>query len=328
MPQLSTPILVTGAGGFIGSHLVECCVERGLSVRAFVHYNAEGRWGWLDRSPVKKEIEVIAGDIRDYDSVSRAMNGCGTVLHLAALIGIPYSYVSPLAYIRTNIEGTYNVLEAARAQDIGNIVVTSTSETYGSAQRIPIDEEHPANAQSPYAATKVAADNLALSYHRSFDLPVKIARPFNTFGPRQSARAVIPTIITQILSGKRAIRLGSLGPTRDLTFVRDTAAGILAIAESEKTIGQATNIGMGFEISIGALAQKIATLMQGDVVFEQEEQRIRPQASEVDRLHADATRLRSSTNWRPAFTLDQGLALTIEWLKENQALYRPEMYSL
>jgi len=222
-------VLVTGSGGFIGSHLAEKCIEKGYTVRAFVRYNSNNRWGWLDSSPYKKDFEVITGDIRDFDSVFNAVKGCDAVFHLAALIGIPYSYTSPLAYIKTNIEGTYNILQASKELDVSHILVTSTSETYGTAQYVPIDENHPAVGQSPYSATKIAADQLAISYYRSFGLPVKIVRPFNTYGPRQSARAIIPTIISQILAGKKEIKVGSLNPTRDLTFVSDTCRGFLEI---------------------------------------------------------------------------------------------------
>jgi len=254
-------VLITGAAGFIGSHLAELCVESGYSVRALVHYNSRNIHGWLEDSKYSNEIEIVSGDIRDYDGVSNAMQGVDTVFHLAALIGIPYSYFTPLAYLKTNVEGTYNVLQAARKLDLGNVIVTSTSETYGTAQHVPIDEKHPMVGQSPYSASKIGADQLAISYHRSFNLPVKLARPFNTYGPRQSARAVIPTIITQVLSGKESIKLGNLAPTRDLTFVKDTASALIAISESEQLNGEVTNIGMSKEISIGELAGLICELM-------------------------------------------------------------------
>ena len=262
---MSQKLLVTGAAGFIGSHLVEACVAAGHEVRAFVRYNSKSSWGWLDGSSVLGKIEVRSGDIRDYDSVRAAMEGCGGVLHLAALIGIPYSYESPLAYVRTNVEGTYNVLQSARELGLKDVLVTSTSETYGTAQRVPIDEHHPSVGQSPYSASKIAADQLAISYHRSFGLRVKIVRPFNTYGPRQSARAIIPTIITQILAGKRELRLGNLSPTRDLTFVKDTAAAFLAILKSDPLVGEAVNIGMGEEISVGDLVSKIAKIMGASI---------------------------------------------------------------
>jgi dTDP-glucose 4,6-dehydratase len=242
-------VLITGAGGFIGSHLVELYAEKGYEVKAFVHYNSTGHWGWLEASPVKSEIEVLAGDIRDYDFVYSATKTVDMVLHLAALIGIPYSYISPLAYIRTNIEGTYNVLESARKHETSRVLITSTSEVYGTAEYVPIDEKHPVTGQSPYAASKISADQLALSYHRSFNLPVTIARPFNTYGPRQSARAVVPNIISQIMSGHKQIRLGNLTPTRDLTYVADTVNGILEISKSENLLGEVTNIGMNESIS-------------------------------------------------------------------------------
>jgi len=237
-------ILVTGAAGFIGSHLVEKCVELGYDVKAFIRYNSRNDWGWLEKSEVKKDIEVIIGDIRDYDSVNNALKSCDTVFHLAALIGIPYSYISPLAYIRTNVEGTYNILQSSREFEVQNILITSTSETYGTAQYIPIDESHPIVGQSPYSASKIAADQLAISYARSFKLPVKIIKAFNVYGPRQSARAIIPTIITQILKGQNKIKLGNLSPTRDFTFVKDTVNGFIEVFKSEKLFGEITNIGM------------------------------------------------------------------------------------
>jgi NAD dependent epimerase/dehydratase len=321
-------LLVTGAAGFIGSHVVEACVAAGYDVRAFVRYNSRNAWGWLDGNPVAKKIEVRSGDIRDYDSVFGAMKGCDGVLHLAALIGIPYSYESPLAYIRTNVEGTYNVLQAARELSLKQVLVTSTSETYGTAQRVPIDELHPAVGQSPYSASKIAADQLAISYHRSFALPVKIVRPFNTFGPRQSARAIIPTIITQILAGKKEIKLGNLSPTRDLTFVKDTASAFLAILGSSKLVGEAANIGVGEEISVGDLAAKIAKLMKAKVKISEDKQRVRPAASEVERLLSDNSKLRKATKWKPAYDLDRGLLETIAFLKEHQHLYKPDVYNV
>jgi NAD dependent epimerase/dehydratase len=321
-------LLVTGAAGFIGSHVVEACVAAGYDVRAFVRYNSRNAWGWLDGNPVAKKVEIRSGDIRDYDSVFGAMKGCDGVLHLAALIGIPYSYESPLAYIRTNVEGTYNVLQAARELSLKQVLVTSTSETYGTAQRVPIDELHPAVGQSPYSASKIAADQLAISYHRSFALPVKIVRPFNTFGPRQSARAIIPTIITQILAGKKEIKLGNLKPTRDLTFVKDTASAFLAILKSEKLVGEAANIGVGEEISVGDLAVKIAKLMKVKVKFSEDSKRVRPAASEVERLLSDNSKLRNATKWKPAFDLNEGLSETIAFLKEHQHLYKPDVYNV
>lgn len=321
-------LLVTGAGGFIGSHVVEACVEAGYEVRAFVRYNSRNAWGWLEESKALKRIEIKSGDIRDYDSVHAALKGCDAVLHLAALIGIPYSYESPLAYVRTNVEGTYNVLQAARELGVKNVLVTSTSETYGTAQRVPIDENHPAVGQSPYSASKIAADQLAISYQRSFGLPVKIVRPFNTYGPRQSARAIIPTIITQILSGKKEIKLGNLSPTRDLTFVKDTAAAFLAILKSDKLVGEAANIGMGEEISIGDLAKKIVGLLGAKVKVIEDEQRVRPANSEVERLLSDPSKLKKATKWKPAYDLDRGLGETIEFLKSHQHLYKADLYNV
>ena len=254
-------VLVTGAGGFIGSHLTEKCVELGFSVKAFIRYNSKNNWGWIEQSKYKNEIEIITGNIRDYDSVFNAIQYCDTVFHLAALISIPYSYVSPLAYIKTNVEGTCNLLQAAKELNVENILMTSTSETYGTAQYVPIDENHPMVGQSPYSASKIAADQLAISYYRSFSLPVKIVRPFNTYGPRQSARAIIPTVITQILNGENKIKLGNLTPKRDLTFVKDIVNGFIEILKTDRLFGEVTNIGMNQEISIGELAHTIAELM-------------------------------------------------------------------
>jgi NAD dependent epimerase/dehydratase len=320
--------LITGAGGFIGSHLTELLVREGHQIRAFVHYNSAGQWSWLEHSPVKKQIEVVLGDIRDYDSVSDAMRDCREVFHLAALIGIPYSYRSPQAYIRTNVEGTYNVLEAARRLGVERVMSTSTSETYGTAQYVPIDEKHPMVGQSPYSATKIAADQLAISYHRSFELPVKIVRPFNTYGPRQSARAIIPTVITQILAGERRLKLGNLHPTRDLTFVEDTAAGFLAISRAPGLFGEITNIGMSEEISIGDLVHKIAGLIGVEIEIGSESQRIRPRASEVERLFCDNRKLLENTDWRPKHTLDTGLMKTIDFLRNHLPVYKTDIYNV
>jgi len=321
-------VLITGAGGFIGSHLTERCVELGMEVRAFVRYNSNNRWGWLDYSPVKNEIEVICGDIRDYDSVYNAMQGCATVFHLAALIGIPYSYVSPLAYIKTNIEGAYNVLQSARELGVSQILMTSTSETYGTAQYVPIDEKHPLVGQSPYAATKIAADQLAISYWRAFRLPVKIVRPFNTYGPRQSARAVIPTIITQIASGNLELELGNTAPTRDLTFVKDTAEGFIELSKSEQAFGEVTNIGMNSEIAIGELATLIGELMGKKIYIKTDEKRVRPENSEVERLRCDNTKILKTTGWRPKFTLRSGLEETINWITSHLEQYKIGIYNV
>jgi dTDP-glucose 4,6-dehydratase len=321
-------VLITGAGGFIGSHLVERCVEQGFEVRAFVRYNSNNRWGWLDVSDFKNDIEIITGDIRDFDSVNNAMHGCDAVFHLAALIGIPYSYISPLAYIKTNIEGTYNVLQSAKELEIKQVLVTSTSETYGTAQYVPIDEKHPVVGQSPYSATKIAADQLALCFYRAFNLPVKVVRPFNTFGPRQSARAVIPTIISQILSGKTTLSLGNTVPTRDLTFVNDTAEGFLSILCSDKAFGEVINIGMNEEISIGALAKLIAELMDCHILINTEDCRIRPGKSEVERLRCDNSKILNTTNWRPKYDLRSGLQKTIEWITSNINFYKTGIYNV
>jgi dTDP-glucose 4,6-dehydratase len=321
-------VLITGAGGFIGSHLTELLVEKGFDVKAFVHYNSKNNWGWLESSSIKNDIEVITGDIRDYDSVNSAMKGCNSVFHLAALIGIPYSYISPKAYIETNVTGTYNVLESTKQLNFEQILITSTSETYGTAQYVPIDEKHPVVGQSPYSATKISADQLSLSYYLSFGLPVKIVRPFNTYGPRQSARAVIPTIISQIASGRRKLKLGNLHPTRDLTFVKDTAKGFYEIYKSEKTIGQATNIGMSEEITIRDLALKIADLMNVEISFQNDNQRIRPENSEVERLFCDNSKIKSTTNWTPDYSLESGLKETIEWFMKNTDIYKSDIYNV
>lgn len=321
-------ILITGAGGFIGSHLAELCVQEGYKVKAFLHYNSQNNRGWLENSDYRDDIEFVAGDVRDYDAVCDALEGCGSVFHLAALIGIPYSYRSPLAYIRTNIEGTYNILEAAKNQQLDNVVVTSTSETYGTAQYVPIDEKHPSVGQSPYAASKVAADQLAVSYHRSFGLPVKIIRPFNTYGPRQSARAIIPTIITQFLNGQLQLKLGNLTPTRDFTYVQDTIKGILAVAQAEQLVGEATNIGMNHEVSIGDLVGLVGRILGKDINVEREEKRVRPGNSEVERLMCDNSKIKEATGWEPEYTLEQGLQETIDFLEGHVEIYKSEIYNV
>jgi NAD dependent epimerase/dehydratase len=321
-------LLITGAGGFIGSHLVEECVNQGFQVKAFVHYNAFSRAGWLEYSKVKNKVEVVFGDVRDYDSVFNAMKGCDTVFHLAALIGIPYSFISPLAYIRTNVEGTYNILQSAREQATKEILVTSTSETYGTAQYVPINEKHPSVGQSPYAATKVSADQLAISFHRSFNTPVKIVRPFNTFGPRQSARAIIPTITTQVLSGKKEIKLGNIKPTRDFTFVKDTVNGMLAIARSKTLYGEATNIGTHSEISVEDLAKLIFKLTKKNVKILSDKSRLRPGKSEVERLVCDNSKILSQTNWQPTYAFEEGLKETVNFVKDNLSFYKSEIYNV
>lgn len=321
-------ILVTGAGGFIGSNLTELLIKEGYDVKAFIRYNSKNNWGWLESSEIRNDIEVISGDIRDYDSVYNAIKNCDAVFHLAALIGIPYSYISPKAYIETNITGTYNILQASKELDVKQILVTSTSETYGTAQYVPIDENHPMVGQSPYSATKIAADQLAISFFRSFNLPIKIVRPFNTYGPRQSARAIIPTVISQLLSGKKKLSLGNLSPTRDLTFVKDTCKGFLEIFKSEKLYGEVTNIGMGKEISVGDLVKKISSIISAEAIVEEDKIRIRPGNSEVERLLCNNTKLITNTNWKPDYDLEKGLTETIDWLKLNIDLYKPEIYNV
>lgn len=327
-------VLVTGADGFIGSHLVETLVREGCEVRAFALYNSLNSWGWLDTSPpdVMASVEVITGDIRDPAVVEDAVQGCDRVLHLAALIAIPYSYRAAQSYVDTNITGTLNVLQAARRHG-ARVVCTSTSEVYGTAQSVPITEEHPLNAQSPYAATKVAADQLALSFHRSHDVPVTILRPFNTYGPRQSARAVIPTIISQIAAGKREISLGAVSPTRDFTYVRDTARGFVQIMECEQAIGQVVNIGSGFEISIGETVEAIAEAMGVKVEILSDPDRMRPAASEVERLFAGVERAEKLFDWTPDYGgregFIRGLAETAEWFTqpENLSRYRTDRFN-
>ena len=327
-----TKVLVTGAGGFIASHLVEELLGRECEVTALVHYNSFNRWGWLDYFPesLRKKLKVFRGDIRDPNGVREAMKGCDYVFHLAALIGIPYSYHSPDTYIDTNIKGTLNVLQAARLLNLKKVIHTSTSEVYGTAQFVPITEEHPVNPQSPYAASKAGADFLALTFYRSFQTPVVVVRPFNTYGPRQSARAIIPTIITQILSGKTEITLGSLTPTRDLNFVKDTANGFIRAAESETATGEVVNLGSNYEISIGDLAQKIAGILGRTIRISSEQERLRPLKSEVERLWADNKKAENLLGWVPAFTLDQGLKLTIDWFNTpgNMQFYKPDLYNI
>ncbi len=329
-------VLVTGADGFIGSHLVEHLVERGVDVRAFVYYNSFNSWGWLDQvnDQVKQSIDVFAGDIRDPNGVRTAMKGCDVVLHLAALIAIPYSYHSPDTYVDTNVKGTLNVVQAARDLGVARVVHTSTSEVYGTARFVPITEEHPLQGQSPYSASKIGADQIALSFHASFDTPVAVIRPFNTYGPRQSARAVIPTIITQIASGKREIELGAVHPTRDFNFVRDTVRGFVAIAECDAAVGRVVNVGSNYEISIGDMARTIAQLMGAQVDIVCDEQRLRPQASEVERLWADNRLARELAGWTPEYEglegLRRGLRETIDWFREpaNLARYKVGQYNL
>ncbi len=320
-------VLVTGAGGFIGSHLTERLVALGARTRALVHYNSAGRWGWLDESSAKDDIEVIAGDVQDRDSIASAMDGVEIVFHLAALIAIPYSYQAPLSYVRTNVEGTFNVLQAARTTGVERVVHTSTSEVYGSAQYLPIDEGHPLQGQSPYSATKIGADKLAEAFYHSYDLPVVTVRPFNTYGPRQSARAVIPTIVTQCLVGEH-IQLGSLHPTRDLSYVADTVEGFISAASTPEATGQVINIGSGQKVSIGDLAQEIAKLVGHPIEIQEDERRVRPDSSEVENLCASNQKARELLGWTPQYSLQEGLSPTIDWIRENLDRYRPAAYVL
>ena len=336
MDLVGKKILVTGADGFIGSHLVESLVANNYDVRAFVMYNSSNSWGWLDQSSshTQDSINVIAGDVRDPYGVAKAMEGCDVVLHLAALISIPFSYEAPDAYVSTNINGTLNVLQAARKLGTQRVVCTSTSETYGTAQFVPITEAHPLNGQSPYAATKIGADQLALSFYQSFDLPVTVLRPFNTYGPRQSARAVIPTIISQIAKGVRQIELGSLEPTRDFTFVRDTVKGFMQAAACDEALGQAINIGSGFEISIKETAELICKAMNADVEIRQDPRRLRPPKSEVERLFAGVDLAKELLGWEAEYAgrdgFIRGLAETAQWFQDPKNLnrYRPNIYSI
>ncbi|MCW5980204.1 MAG: GDP-mannose 4,6-dehydratase [Bryobacteraceae bacterium] len=321
----SGKVLVTGAGGFIGSHLAEALVREGRRVRAFIHYNSAGRRGWLEASPLASDIEFFSGDVRDFDSVYRAMEGCGEVFHLAALIGIPYSYLTPQAYLRTNVDGAYHVLESARLRGAENVVLTSTSEVYGTARQCPMSESHPVNSQSPYAATKAAADQFASSYHRSFSVPVTIARPFNTYGPRQSERALIPAVIAQALSPAAAVRIGNAHPTRDFTFVEDVVRGFLAVASGGFT-GEAVHIGSGVETSVSHLVSLVARLTGAGVKVVGDDERRRPESSEVDRLLCDSGKLRARTGWAPRIGLEEGLRRTIAWMRPRLAELRPEEY--
>ena len=323
-------ILVTGSDGFIGSHVVEELVKKGYEVKAFVYYNSFNNWGWLDTldKSIMDHVEVFAGDVRDPNGVREAMKGCDAVFHLAALIAIPFSYHSPDAYVDTNIKGTLNILQAARDLGTKRVLVTSTSEVYGTAQYVPIDEKHPYQGQSPYSATKIGADRLAESFYRSFDLPVTIVRPFNTFGPRQSARAVIPTIITQLLAGKEEIKLGSLTPTRDFNYVKDTAHGFIAMYESDKTIGQEINIATQKEISIGQLAEELIRQINPNAKIICDEDRLRPEKSEVNRLLGSNQKILQLTDWKPQYTFEQGLAETIAFLRENLDKYKVDIYNI
>lgn len=329
-------ILITGSDGFIGSHLTEELIRRGCDVRAFVFYNAFNSWGWLDHSEeaIKNSLDVFAGDIRDPYGVKKAMTGCDVVFHLAALIAIPYSYHSPSTYVETNIKGTLNVIQAARELGVSRVIHTSTSEVYGTARFVPITEEHPLQPQSPYSASKIGADQIAMSFHYSFKTPVSIIRPFNTYGPRQSARAVIPTIITQLLTGRRMISLGALHPTRDFNYIQDTIRGFIAVAESDFSVGEVINIGSNFEISIGEVASVISELMGVEMTIQRDDIRLRPESSEVERLLADNSKALNLTGWSPLYGgkegFRKGLIETIEWFSnlENLKHYKAHMYNL
>ncbi len=323
-------VLVTGADGFIGSHLTEELVKKGYQVKAFVYYNSFNNWGWLDTFPrdIMKSVEVFQGDIRDPNGVEQATKDVNAVFHLAALIAIPFSYYSPDTYVDTNIKGTLNILQAARKRHIDRVLVTSTSEVYGTAQYVPIDENHPFQGQSPYSATKIGADRLAESFYRSFQLPTTIVRPFNTYGPRQSARAVIPTIITQLLTGKTEIKLGSLSPTRDFNYVKDTVQGFISIYESDKTVGEEINIATQQEISIGQLAKELLQLINPKAKIVCDEKRLRPKKSEVNRLLGCNEKIIRLTNWKPQYSLEEGLKDTIAFLRENLDKYKTDIYNL
>ena len=323
-------VLVTGADGFIGSHLTELLLDMGYDVRAFVWYNSFGTWGWLDTLPEDKrnELDVVMGDVRDPLFVADAMKGVACVFHLAALIAIPYSYMAPDAYVDTNIRGTLNVLNAARILGTSRVMITSTSEVYGTARYVPIDEGHPCQGQSPYSATKIGADRLAESYYRSFQVPLTIVRPFNTYGPRQSARAVIPTIISQLLAGCEEIRLGSLSPTRDFVFCKDTARGFFELSRCEAAIGKEVNIAAEQEISIGALAQKLIDMIRPGTEIVCEEQRLRPKDSEVERLLGSSGLLYQLTGFKPQTSIDDGLKITAEWIRNHMKAYKANRYNI
>ena len=322
-------VLVTGAGGFIGSHLVEALVKREAKVKAFVHYNSRNDWGMLEfvERHILGQLEVLTGDVRDSDCIRASVSDCDVVFHLAALIGIPYSYVNPRDVVDTNLVGTLNVLQAARDFETEKVIHLSTSEVYGTAEYVPMDEKHPLYPQSPYAATKVAADQLALSFFRSFKLPVAIARPFNVYGPRQSARAIVPTIISQALE-KKSVRIGSIYTTRDLTYVADTVEGLLRICESDQTKGEITNLGSGFEISIEELIELVARCLNKSIRAISESKRKRPKTSEVERLCSDSKKAQKVLGWVPQVTLEEGLALTISWIEKHQGLYKGELYNV
>jgi len=327
MSWQSKTVLVTGADGFVGSHLAERLVREGARVRAMVLYNSLGRHGWLDDSELQSEMEIVAGDVCDRDCVTAVMRNVDLVFHLAALIAIPYSYQAPSSYVRTNVEGTLNVLQAARSAGVKRFLHTSTSEVYGTARYVPIDEQHPLQGQSPYAASKIGADKIAESFYRAFDLPVVTVRPFNTYGPRQSARAVIPTIITQALT-KKEVRLGNVTPMRDFTYVTDTVEGFLRLANAANVLGQEFNLGTGTSISVGDLARKIFTLLGTSPAIVADKQRHRPDGSEVMRLESCIQKMQAATGWRPCVSLDDGLQRTIEWIRSHLEAYQPDHYSV
>lgn len=332
----NTKILITGADGFIGSHLTEELVKQDLDVRALVFYNSFNSWGWLDYAPkeIRDNLDIFPGDIRDPYGIKKAVKGCDVVFHLAALIAIPYSYHSPDTYVDTNVKGTLNIVQAARELGVDRVIHTSTSEVYGYARFVPITEDHPVQGQSPYSASKIGADEIAMSFYTSFETPISIIRPFNTYGPRQSARAVIPTIITQIASGKKKIKLGSLHPTRDFSYISDVVRGFISIAESDRSVGEVINIGSNYEISIGDTARLIAEVMEASIGLETDPNRIRPEKSEVERLWADNSKARELTGWEPIYTglegLRKGLKETVDWFKkpENIKLYKADLYNI
>lgn len=332
MKLASKKVLVTGADGFIGSHLTEMLVRKGCDVRAFVHYNSFNSWGWLDgcAPDVAGRFEVFSGDVRDPHGVRKAMEGCDVVMHLAALIAIPYSYHSPDTYVDTNIKGTLNVVQAAREHDVVKVVHTSTSEVYGTAQSVPITEEHPLQGQSPYSATKIGADQIAMSFQCVFNTPVATIRPFNTYGPRQSTRAVIPTVITQIAAGNRMVKLGALHPTRDFSYVLDIVQGFISVAECEETVGEVVNCGSNYEISVGDTVKLIAEIMGANIEIETDEIRCRPEKSEVERLWCDNTKIERITGFKPQITLREGLEKTIEWFADpiNLKRYKTDIYNV
>lgn len=330
MDLTNAVVLVTGADGFIGSHLTQMLVDRGVKVRALAQYNSFNHWGWLEDLDLLDRVQVVCGDIRDPNFVFTLCEGVDVVFHLAALVAIPYSYAAPDSYLQTNVTGTLNLVQAALRHGVQRVIHTSTSEVYGTARQVPISESHPLQPQSPYSASKIAADSMAMSYYHAFDLPVTIARPFNTYGPRQSARAVIPTIITQILTGGKAIKLGSLTPTRDFNFVEDTCRGLIAIAECDAAVGQTINIGSGTEISISVLVDTIKDILGSDIHIQLDEQRLRPSSSEVDRLVCDNKKIRALTGYQPMFDLRQGLNRTVTWfsLENNLRRYKAEVYNV